>query len=303
MVSLSERTSYLEQFGGDTYLDAFVNFLRGQEIAVNNGSTSAHADELMLRILKDIQLSNKDGFCTAYGELSRRRPRADSDWVYNDLLLFSLTLGVSQFQSSSDWLRQTLEFRLNNGSSEKRIVARTFLDLLNGNLESTSNYQPLMIVMKHLSKQPLGELNYVNSVYESLVNSSFPTDDAPFLNIIRLKALDVIVTSKNLANFERNQAVETFIQKFTKRSRQAAQLLWWIILICTVVATLRFCLWYFTTDPANQEFVNGLVVLLPIVGFGGFISLVLANKQKMINVFQRWIFDFYGYRLSEDGGQ
>ncbi len=196
MVSLADRSQYLQQFGSDPYAGAFIDFLMGSNVAADESSTGETANDLSVMALRAIQANDRETFDDAYTKISGRQPRPDSDWLYNDLLLFALTVGGVKFGLDADWLRNALRIRVENAEGESQLIAQTLLDAVNGNFESTNNHGPLLIVIKYLLNISLGSSQQVNSIYRQLTEGSFPPYESSFLNTISLRAADTIVISK-----------------------------------------------------------------------------------------------------------
>jgi len=219
-------------------------------------------------------------FSELYTDIVRRRPKSESEWVYNDILLFALTLGVKKFELERDWLEDVLSIRLERSQEESRSVAQTYMDLIKDNFENTSNHQPLMIVMKNSLDLAIGNTESLNSTYQSLTQREFPYSKVAFLNLICLKAFDIIVLSKGLIDIQRQKAIEKFVVKFNKRITQIAIALWWLLLLLTVAASASFLIYYLRLSPIEAERITRILTLLPFLGFGGLTIPVVVYRNR-----------------------
>ena len=93
MVSLADRSQYLRQFGSDRYAQAFIDFLMDSEVSAGGSVNGETANDVGILAFRAIQQNDRVSFDEAYTRISGRRPRPDSDWLYDDLLLFALQSG------------------------------------------------------------------------------------------------------------------------------------------------------------------------------------------------------------------
>ena len=244
MVSLIARSEYIQQFESDEYSVALVDFLLNKEVSIDSNFTLSNANDATVYALYAIQKNNPNLFLEAYEQISHRKPKPDSDWIYNDILLFALTVGVCKFKLDEKWLLEILDLRATQTDDEKKLIAQTFIDALKENFDSTNNYLPLMLVIKDLLDLPPGDTLYVNSVYIELVQKKFPYSKAAFLNLISLKSLDIILIAKGVIDWERQKAMTEFINRYEQRIHQIATIPWGLLVIMIVGLSAWFLYFY-----------------------------------------------------------
>jgi hypothetical protein len=297
MVSLISRSELVAQLELDEYTKTLVDFLLGKNLSRNNDTPTNNANEISKIALYALQKNEQRLFSNLYEDVIRRKPKPESEWVHNDILLFALTLGARKFKLNKNWLEEVLKIRLEHSQNDSKLVAQTYIDITKDNLESTNNYQPLMIVMKYFLDIPLGDLDYTNSAYIKLTQQDFPYSKVTFLNLICLKALDVIILSKGLADLEHQKTVDKFIFQFEKRITQVATMFWLILVILVSSLSIRFLIFYISISPEEAEKINRILTILPFLGFGGLIIPAFGYKKKIIDFFKRPFFKYYGYML------
>lgn len=298
MVSLADRSQYLREFGSDRYAQAFVDFLMGSKVSADESSSGETANDLGIKALRAIQEDDEASFDRVYERISGRRPRRDSDWLYNDLLLFALAVGVVKFESDAGWLRDALQTRIESTEGESQLIARTLLDVVNGNFNSTNNHGPLLTVTKHVLDMPLGPPQHVNSVYRHLTEAPFPYHESSFLNIISIRAMDAIVLSKELGDFERQMATDRFLDSFSVKIGQVSFGIWAILLVALVTGSL--CLGYllWTAPEQKRGTFEIILALLPLLGLPGVLSLV-GKKQQIEAWLKRRLLRFFNYPVQD----
>jgi len=296
VVSLAERSEYLRQFGSDRYARAFIDFLMGGKISAHSPSSGETANDLGITAFRAIQENDRASFDEAYQRISGRRPSPESDWLYNDLLLFALAVGVVQFGSDADWLGDALRTRVKSTEGESQLIARTLADAINGNFDSTNNHGPLLIVVKHILGMPLGSSQYVNAVYRQLTQSPFPAYESSFLNVISLRATDAIVLSKELENTERRLATERFLASFDVRIEQIAFVLWVGVTAVVSAAAVYFGYRYLDAPKQGRGSFEIILALLPLLGLPGIGVLGLFWKRRQIEAWlKRQLLRFFNH--------
>jgi len=297
MVSLITRHEYIKQVEHDEYSIALVAFLWEQEINKSIATTSNNANDISKNAFFALHTNDPIFFSKVYEEISRRKPNQDSEWVFNDVLLFAIVLGVYKFKTSRDWIDSVLAIRLKHSQSDSGLVTQTFLDILGGNLVNKNNHQPLTLVMKYILNLPLGEADHINSIYQELIQRAFPYSKTSFLNLISLKALDVVLLSKGLINLERQKAIEEFLDRFNEKITFFATLLWWALISIIVLVSIKFFIYFFTATTEQVEIINRIITSLSIVGIGGgLIVPVIVYKNKIIDFFKKPFFKYYNYK-------
>ena len=305
MVSLVTRSEYLYGFTSNPYTNTFIDFLLDRPIQSANDLNLSNADNLALHVLWAVQKDNKEIFEKDYQQICRRHPRRESDWLYNDVLLFSLTMGILKFHASPDWLIQTLEVRRQYANEEKELISQTLLDALNGNFNNKGSYLPLILVVQHILELPIEDSEQVNAAYQALIQQTFPIYGSFFLNAISLRALDVIVLSKGLLNWKHQQQTQKFIGIFKRRVHLLSNLLWAIVMLAAIAVTVWYIyyLWPFKSQQANQ--LNFHLNILSLFGVVAPIPLALRFRNRIVHFFERWISFFWGYKfpqiLTEEG--
>lgn len=296
MVSLIARSEYIQQFESDEYSLAFVDFLLNKKVSIDSNLTLSNANDATVYALSAIQKNSSNLFLEAYEQIKHRKPKPDSDWIYNDILLFALTVGVCKFKLDEKWLLEILDLRIVQTDDEKKLIAQTLIDTLKKNFDSINNYPPLMLVIKYLLDLPPGDTLYVNSVYEELIQKSFPYSKAAFLNLISIKALDIILMSKGVIDWERQKATMEFINRYEQRIHQIATILWGLLVIVIVGLSARFLYFYLTATSQQADIFSRILAVLPFLGLGSLVP-VFKFRKKTIKIFEKPFHRFYGYKL------
>lgn len=298
MVSLADR-QYLKQQSSNSYTRSLIEFLYEKKLSDSSASNGTTADDITISALRAVQRNDTGYFDRSYDEIKRRKPGPDSDWIYNDFLLFALTVGVAKFNRGSEWLLDVLRIRMENLDGEKRLITQTLLDAVKGNFENTNNHKPLMIVIKHFLSLSLGSEEYVDSTYREVVEVTFPRYESIFLNIVCLRVVDLIVFHKRLGSMEWYRTTEHFLEFFRKRVRQLAWVVWIFILMLVAGATIYFWYYFLTSRSDARDSIGIFLQLLPSLGISSLLAPVLKWRKQIIGLFERVLLWFFGYRIPE----
>lgn len=298
MVSLADR-QYLQQLDSDLYTRSLIAFLFDKSVSAASHKNGNTADDVAISALHSVQRNDPESFDGSYGEIKRRKPKRDSDWIHNDLLLFALTAGVAKFDREPEWLLNVLQLRMENTDEEKRLITQTLLDAVNGNFESIDNSKPLMVVIKHFLSLSLGSEEYVNSTYRELAESSFPHYDSVLLNIVCLRAIDLIVFHKKLGSMKWYQATDAFLDSFVKRVRQLSWSLWLLTFAVVGLATLYFWYYYLGSISGTRDNIEAILRLLPSLGVTSLLAPLLTFRKQIIGWFEACLLRFFRYQIPE----
>jgi hypothetical protein len=300
MVSLISRSEYIRQFGTDEYSAILIDFLLNSEFSIKDRLPPSNAEDAAICALYSIKSNIQKMFSDVYEYISRRKPKRESDWINDDILLFALTLGICKFNLDKQWLIEVLEIRISHSHSENKLIAQTFIDILRSNLNSKDNCQPLMLVMKYYLILPIGDSTHVNSIYQDIIKNDYPYFKAIFLNLITLKAFDIILLTKDLVDWRQQQAITDFVNQYSKRIHQLATIFWAIILTIMVCLNLRFLYFYlFVFTPHQVELWTRILTFLPFIGIGGLIFPLIKYKQKIIKYLEKPSHLFLGFNLEK----
>ncbi len=303
MVSLIKRSEYIQYLELDKYTSSLVDFLLGNKIKIDPGISVSNANDASVCALLAIQENNKKQFVDIYQKISLRKPKPNSDWIFNEILLFSFTLGVYKFKLNHEWLSEVLKLRISHSQDENKFVAQTFSDLLNGNLESTNNFQPLMLVLKYYLDLPIDDEKRINAIYDDLIQKNYPYYKSTFLNIISLRAYDIIILCKGLTDLKRQREIANFLGVFKSRIHQMAFFCWLLLLIFVFGISVWFFFYYIKIGPQRRFYYDKIIAFFPYLSVGGLVGLVFKFRKKIIQVFEKSFFVFFGFKVKQNTGK
>lgn len=286
MVSLIERASYYEKLKQIPKLIIFIEFIEGKNISSYKFSST---DQSLYNCIKSIQNEDLVSFNTEYTELSRREPSETSPFVYDNYLLFILICGTNKFDLNQDWILSILTFR-NDSDEEGKIITQTLKNLLIENYQSTENHFPTIIVFENYFNDSHLGLDKLNLTYRKIIQKPFPSYNSDFLNLLSLKAYDIIVLKKDVLEKNTVSNLIRFEKKFIARVNIISKIFHFILV--GIVYILLFYLYF--TYPVISKFYKENAGFLNSLGVGGIIVLLFFSS-KITNLSQKLLKKFWGY--------
>lgn len=275
----------------DVYTTTLSDFIFNRVINLPNDTLLSDANNIALFALAAIQKNNKNDFEKIYSIIGKRKPSDDSDWIHNDILIFSITLGVKKFKLNSEWLLNVLEKRKTRIISENSRITQTFIDVTNNNYENRENLQPLMVVYCHFLDIPFSNEEYINSTFSSFLFNTSSYGKSAFIDVINKGAIFFLFSSKGLLDPYTEKQKEVFIGRFKEKVRLLAFLYWLLILALSLALTI----WLFTLYPERESFFVWLFVLLPITSLSFSFFYVVKNKGKICLWIERMFYKYYSF--------
>ena len=287
MVSLEHNSSYRQKLTHNPLVNAFVEFIENREITSFDFS---QLEKVIYDLMVSYAANDKTTFKNNYTELSRREPSASAPYSYNDFLIFVLICGTKKFSLHQDWINSVLEIR-SCSDDECKLSTLTLQNLLNENYSSTNNHFPIILTAQNLLDIHLLENKLLNSCYSDITQNAFPRFNSDFLNLVTLRAFDLIILRKDILDEGEVRDLKTFEKSYQTKVSQVSSFLHWII-----IGGVYFLLLYsYFTNPSFQKFVKPHLTFFNSIGGGGLLVLLIFNKKiKLITV--NLINKFWGYK-------
>lgn len=270
MVPLESRSKYLMELGQNPKLLAFYNMLYLKSIVIPHSQLSA-TDEIYYGMVEAIVTNNKSLFNAHFQKISKRTPSKDSvsPFVHDDLLIFTLLVGVIKFALEKAWLQNLLSIRSTSA------ITSTFDAVLNNNYQSKSNLSEIVIPFLELLNDHSLSNDYLNEAYLTISNNQSLFDSRhDFQTMLSLKAYDSIVLSRQSEGSELSRLKE-FEKKFTVRVR----ILTFIVYNGLLIGGLYFMVKLLGSYPEIKEYADTIGLVVGILGFSLANYFTTAKKQ------------------------
>ncbi len=281
MVSLNERFDYLNRIQQIPKIKQFSDFLNG-----NYCAKSITRDDPCCIGFNDLidSLSNNDEqmFKEFYNDYSRKKPSSDSLWINDDFLIFLLILGIVRYKIDRNWIKESIGVRVTQ-KPEYQSISKTFYNILENNFHSNDNLYEIVIVFQYLLNIPMS-VEYFDDLYIRISrNNNLFSSKNEFLICLSIKAIDIIIISKELPNNTEIARMREFIKIFSEKVMIISKVICYIIL--SLVIVLIFVFW------SNYKDIFNLVsIILSIVGVSFMVLL-----KKIQNIINKYLLFVFGY--------
>jgi hypothetical protein len=243
MVSLSQRESISLHANADKELRAFYSFVFGESVDLTTADDIPH-----LNLLRAISNRDKKGFHEEISDLEKRQINEESVWVENDSLIFLILVGSEIFDLKSELIEKVLVAREKNTNPSARRVNQVFRALSRKEYGMEGEYSFIKIVFLQLS----GKLTLTNETarqpYLTLIRPGLLDELSPFLQVLAIRAFDLILFNRAPKKFEDYPAILEGIEGLHDELslRQAIRLLFGLpakawISVLSVFFTLLLC--------------------------------------------------------------
>ncbi|PRY08383.1 hypothetical protein CLV24_12170 [Pontibacter ummariensis] len=283
MVSLEERMEYVSRIQNNPKLKAFYDLLFLRKSSFLCPDEPNEIDQTYFGVVQAILDNNEASFDYYFKRLSKRIPNKDAPapFIHNDLLIFSLILGVVKFKADRRWMHDVVAVRNRTG------VTITFQNILNDDYYSNSNSLGLVVAFLSIINTQLLTDDFLNRAYSSIVEQDNIFGDRNDLTIITsLKAFDTVIALKSKGNSHRLQVLDKFAGTFLKRISLISTVLYNLIILLLVWFLYKLLKSY----PEIQDQVNTLALIFGVVGIS-ILNLISSFK----NIFKRLLLYAFGY--------
>ena len=165
MVSIEQRTEYLTQFKKEPLVNYFTNWLYGSKIQKPENVDYSNANDIALATMYYFSKNQKSECIECYARISNREPNIKSDWIYNDILIFTLVCAVKRFNLTKEWLKKVIDIRLISKDHENRLIAQSYYDILQDNTNSKNNLYSIIIISYIPQVRDLHFWNYSRLIF------------------------------------------------------------------------------------------------------------------------------------------
>jgi hypothetical protein len=270
MVSLIERSEYITELRKNSKFDLFFSLL----FSVNHRNTfsfDAEVDRIFFNVLSSLIENGDKKFMENYTEISVREPKKNSPFTNDDLLLFLLICGAIKYNADMSWIKKIIDVR-GNSDSEGKLITTTFRNIINNNHRSKDNAFQIIIALEDL----LG-LEYVSweekkQFYKDVTSSDFPFFKSDFLNILSIRAFDLVILQGDKSDDSLFNFLKDFEKRFVKRILLISILIY--VLLCVMLIGLISWLVF---SPSYEGLMGKFDTILGIVGIALF-SFFKSNK-------------------------
>lgn len=286
MVSLENRSAYLQSIIGNAVLMAFSDLLSNKQIDYPQDLNEI--DKIYYGIIDAITTDSINIFETHYQAISRRTPTRDSisPFVHNDYLIFAIIVGVIKFNYNKSWIEKIIDIRTRNNTTI------TFENIVKENYFSKSNITAVIISFLNLTKKTTISKQLQDDAYQEITKESAIFEQGnDFIALCFINAYNSIILSREIVDTARYDQLLTFEKKFTKRISVIAGILYNLLLFVLIFGIYKILNLF---PQIKQGFSDA-------VGIIGLIGLTISNFITGIKpAFEKIIQKLLGYSKADN---
>ena len=293
MVPLKDRQELYAKCGENAAQLAFVQWIFGDHITVAANDLTQNTSDIVRNAVLALSNDSKRAFAKIYESFAKRKPNKNSPWIYDDILVCTLTIGIAKFSIDQQPLNAVIALRKQATDDKSRAITEVFENALENTLEMTGRMSFIRLCISNALGQNFKLSNTsANTIYNEAISILKDTSHNLFLRLCALKSCDIIVTLKDLETPGRLNAMEHFVDTFQRRTHQIGAIVY-VSVLCTIFA---YFMHKYATDPAfnikNWSHIVGNVA--NIFGILSFIGIAIT-KRHIEDGISRFIFFIFGY--------
>ena len=285
MVPITDRNNYISDLKKNGKFDLFFSLVYHVD-TISTFTVDAEIDKIYVNILNSIRDNNKELFETNFSKLSEREPKKNSPFTNDDLLLFTLIIGVKKFGFNSSWIQTILNIR-ETPDVEGKLLKITFQNIINGNYRSYDNAFQVVMVFEELLEIECVTTTERKHFYKQITMLPFPFYKSELLNILSLKAYDIIITDNDKSEEGLLFLLKEFDSKFLKRIKLTTYFLQTILSIAIVMFIVKLV----SQFSVVKDFIESYNLVLGFLGVGAFSSFI----PFLHKIFYKTLLKLLGY--------
>lgn len=274
MVFVENKNTYLSKIKEDNILKVFYCFLQNNSLQINFEDYQNQTDKDYASFIQALILNDKSSFTQLYNQFSQKKPSATSPWVNNDFLIFTLIVGVFHFNIDKEWINNVINTRSTQNVIQLKINT-TLKNIISNNFTSNDNLQEIVLVFQYLLSGNFN-IDITKSLYQRVTNDpELFSGKHDFHTCIALRAIEIVVDSKDFSNAKEIHDLKKFSELFLNRVDKISKIFRSSIIL-TTSGLLIFYIWKYDETWGKIDIIGS------VLGSGGLFSLwtVLYNILK-----------------------
>jgi len=278
-----QRVSYISNLRANEKIDLFHSLLFGSK---SNEAEGGNFEKL----INSIQNSDQDSFKEIHAQFAAREPSIDSPFINDNYLLFLLIFGAKKFECNLTWISKVLELRSTTNDDSKQI-SKTFKNIIADNFTSKSNDFGIIMTYEYLIDKKIITWQERQYFYQELVKRPFPFYSDDLLNLMSLKAYDIVILEGDEQRESKYNTLLDFESKFIKLVSSYSIVLQVFVNVVLIGAVIYLR----NTFPWFKAQLKDNLIYLALFGGGAIIGQFLT-KSRLRNIFKVILYKIWGYQ-------
>lgn len=269
MVLIGRQKAFAE-YRNHQALEALIQLLFEKNQTIAAPKELHNTEDIVTAILASIQRNDEPQFRDAISELEKRGISEHTQWIYDDLTIFSMVIGNLKFGGHNEIIEKILTTRKSNLDQRSLDITQSLIAL--NNQQANGPVLPIVITGQWLTnKTPQPNQHVLEQAFQQATSLEIDESTTPLLRILGEKVADIVVSMCVHSNSTKYYAFTKFHKNFDLRARIFGILGFSIIFLSTSIIWVYLVWQYFLGDKASSEFANKMfgigVVLAPVTIF------------------------------------
>lgn len=284
MVSLRCH-QFIETLSNDPVVRGFAAFLLTGEAPSTPVLRQNDRQRITLSALHALAAGDSSEFSAVYEDIQRRRISEDSDWIFDNYLLFALACAAVSFSADRRFLANVLGQRRSIQPSTDDSFGRALESFLNDPKAEIES--PLIFVAKQVSHSGPFKENSIRKTYRHAVRVLESKDESEFNRLISLAAVGFAFDCSSLGD----TPASILVQSVRTRVRRVALGIFWTLLLLLTVAWGLLAYRYFAAEDtfsrnAEKIFTTGLAItpVAALLARKRIVRLITSALLRMVGL-------------------
>lgn len=192
MVSLTQRDTFFIEAQKDPELRPLRAFVFGERVREPIPGATTRS-----RLFDALRGADPDQFQEVVDDLERRKVSSDSDWIWDDCIVFLLLLGVCKFKLGDALADKLLQYRAKTTNPQVQRVNHAFEGIRRLEFALEGECAFIKCVYRTISESWVLSDSDCGKLYKQLTTPGFLEQLDPFLRLLAIRAFDLVIECRS----------------------------------------------------------------------------------------------------------
>lgn len=224
------RHEALLAYKEDRTLDAFIRLLFEPAGNVDAPTRLSKTEDVVIALLASVRNKDEILFENAMAVLERRKVSEQTEWVHDDLAVFSMIVSNLYHGGHAEIIRKGIQARMNSSDQQSLDISLSLSALHDG--QNTAPILPILIVGQELAgKTEAVQKQTLQQAFQQSEQLELSEQTSSFLRLLGQKTTDIAISMCVADNFSSHHAMMKFQKSFDTRARLFSYFIFTVILV------------------------------------------------------------------------
>lgn len=264
------RQQTFAKFHDHQALRALIQLLFENDRVIDTPNKLGKTEDIVTALLASIQKENKELFDSAISKLEKRQISENTEWIHDDLTVFSIIIGNLKYGGHNKLTEEILNTRKTNSVPHSLDITQSLIALNNQQLSGP--ILPIIIIGQYLTNnKATPDKETLDLAFQQATKLEINESTTAFLRLLGQKVTDIAISLGIQDHHTEYSALIKLQKNFDKRAKLISFLGFTGIFI-SITAIWGYFIWqYFFGDKVSSELAGKFfsigVVIAPIAIF------------------------------------